>query len=351
MATKENIFGKTLGEITDLVIKNGLPKFTGKQICQWLYQKKTGSFDEMTNLSKKARDLLSKKYKIETSEPVDVQESSDGTKKYLFKAGESGLIESAYIPEKTRNTLCVSSQVGCKMRCLFCMTGRQGLKGQLDSGQIINQLWSLPERDHVSNIVYMGMGEPLDNLEEVMKSLEILTADWGMGMGKKRITVSTIGIVPAMKHFLENSDCHLAVSLHSPFEAERKMLMPVSHKYTISEILGEIRKHDLGRQRRASFEYIVFSGLNDTPAHVKELARILNGIKCRINLIRFHSIPNTPLNSTTEESITTFQEALKNKGIITTIRASRGQDIDAACGLLSTKNKVMDDSMKSEAGK
>lgn len=335
----KNLFGKTLNEITKIVIRHNLPKFTAKQICQWMYEKKVSSFDEMTNISKKARELLAQKYTIDTSRPVSVQESSDGTKKYLFKAGDTGLIESAYIPERTRNTLCVSSQVGCKMRCLFCMTGRQGLKGQLTAGQIINQVWSLPEHDELSNIVYMGMGEPLDNLEEVMKSLEILTSDWGMGMSKKKITVSTIGIVPAMKHFLENSDCHLAVSLHTPFEAERKMLMPVSHKFTIQDILKEIKKHDLGRQRRVSFEYIVFSGLNDSPAHVKELARILNGIKCRINLIRFHKIPNTPLNSTTEESIRAFQEALKKKGIITTIRASRGQDIDAACGLLSTKNK------------
>ena len=339
---RNNLFGKTLEEVTQVVTKYNLPRFTAKQICQWMYEKKVNSFDEMTNLSKKARELLSQHYEINTSLPVNVQESKDGTKKYLYKAGDSGLIESAYIPEKTRNTLCVSSQVGCKMRCLFCMTGRQGLKGQLTAGQIINQVWSLPESDQLSNIVYMGMGEPLDNLKEVMKSLEILTSDWGMGMSKKKITVSTIGIVPAMKHFLENSDCHLAVSLHTPFEAERKMLMPVSHKYTIQDILKEIRKHDLGRQRRVSFEYIVFSGLNDTPAHVKELARILNGIKCRINLIRFHKIPNTPLNSTTEESIRTFQEALKKKGIITTIRASRGQDIDAACGLLSTKNKELD---------
>ncbi len=334
-----NLFGKTHSEIVEAILKHKLPKYTAKQICEWIYQKKVNSFSQMTNISKNTRSLLQQHYYIETSVPVDVQTSGDGTKKYLFKAGNSGLIESAYIPDKNRKTLCVSSQVGCKMRCLFCMTGRQGLKGQLTAGQIINQVWSLPESDELTNIVYMGMGEPLDNLAEVMKSLEILTADWGMAFSSKRITVSTIGIIPAMKHFIENSNCHLAVSLHSPFEAERKMLMPVSHKYTINDILNEIKKHNLGRQRRVSFEYIVFSGLNDTPAHVKELARILNGINCRINLIRFHSIPNTQLNSTTEQSITAFREALSKKGIITTIRASRGQDIDAACGLLSTKNK------------
>lgn len=336
---KENLFGKTLTEITDSILLLGLPKYTGKQICEWIYQKRVDTFEDMTNIAKKSRFILSEKYEVNKTLPVNVQESVDGTKKYLFKAGESGLIESAFIPEKTRNTLCVSSQVGCKMRCLFCMTGRQGLKGQLTAGQIINQVMSIPESEELTNIVYMGMGEPLDNLAEVMKSLEILTSDWGLGMSKKKVTVSTIGLVPEMKHFLESSDCHLAVSLHSPFEAERKMLMPVSHKYSIKDILSEIKKHDLGRQRRVSFEYIVFSGLNDTPQHVKELARILNGIKCRINLIRFHSIPNTQLNSTTEDSIMTFKDALNKKGIVTTIRASRGQDIDAACGLLSTKNK------------
>jgi len=282
---------------------------------------------------------LQEKFIIGLQEPTDVQTSSDGTKKYLFDVGESGSIESAYIPESKRNTLCVSSQVGCKMRCLFCMTGRQGLKSNLTAGEIVNQVRSLPERHEITNIVYMGMGEPMDNLEPVMQSLEILTAEWGMGISKRKITVSTIGIVPAMKHFLENSECHLAVSLHTPFESERKMLMPVSHVHSISDILSEIKKHELGRQRRVSFEYIVFDGLNDTPKHVNELARILNGINCRINLIRFHSIPNTPLSGTNEKKLQKFKEALNSKGIITTIRASRGQDIDAACGLLSTKNQ------------
>ncbi|MFK5855898.1 MAG: 23S rRNA (adenine(2503)-C(2))-methyltransferase RlmN, partial [Bacteroidota bacterium] len=171
----------------------------------------------------------------------------------------------------------------------------------------------------------------------VMQSLEILTSEWGMGISKRKITVSTIGVVPAMKHFLENSECHLAVSLHTPFEGERKMLMPVSHVHSIEDIISEIKLHELGRQRRVSFEYIVFDGINDTTKHVNQLAKILNGVNCRINLIRFHPIPNTPLKGTNEERLQKFKEALNLKGIITTIRASRGQDIDAACGLLSTK--------------
>lgn len=334
---KEKLFGKTLNQLQEIVVELGLPKYTAMQIADWLYKKEIYTIDEMSNLSKVARQKINKEFETGLQRHLTVQESADGTKKYLFNVGGDGSVESAFIPESKRNTLCVSSQVGCKMRCLFCMTGRQGFKSNLSSNEILNQLRSLPEWKDVTNIVYMGMGEPLDNLDEVMKSLDILTSEWGMGMSKKKVTVSTIGIVPAMKHFLENSECHLAVSLHSPFEAERKMLMPVSHKYTIQDILTEIKKHDIGRQRRVSFEYIVFGGLNDTSRHVKELARILNGINCRINLIRFHEIPKTPLQGTDETRLLEFRDALNKKGIVTTIRASRGQDIDAACGLLSTK--------------
>ncbi len=336
---KEKLFGLTLKQLQDITNELGLPKFTAKQIADWLYKKDIISIEEMSNLSKKARQLLEEKYIIGLQEPSTVQTSTDGTKKYLFNVGDQGSVESAFIPESKRSTLCVSSQVGCKMRCLFCMTGRQGLKSNLTAGEIVNQIRSLPERHEITNIVYMGMGEPMDNMEAVMQSLEILTADWGMGMSKRKITVSTIGIVPAMKYFLENSECHLAVSLHTPFESERKVLMPVSHVHSINDIITEIKRHDLGRQRRVSFEYIVFDGLNDTPKHVNELARILNGINCRINLIRFHEIPKTPLKGTDEKRLLKFREALNSKGIITTIRASRGQDIDAACGLLSTKNQ------------
>ncbi len=335
---KQKLYGLTLAQIGEIIKDLGLPRFTASQITNWLYLNRVTSIDEMTNLSKKARKLLKEKYDVGLTSPSTVQTSIDGTKKYLFNIGDTGSVESAYIPENKRHTLCVSSQVGCKMRCLFCMTGRQGLKGNLTAGEILNQIRSIPESEELTNVVYMGMGEPLDNLDAVLQSLEVLTSDWGLGWSKRRITVSTIGIVPAMKKFLDKSDVHLAVSLHTPFESERKMLMPVSHKYSIKDILDELRKHDLGKQRRVSFEYIVFKELNDTHKHVKELARILNGINCRINLIRFHPIPNTQLQGTDEGRLHIFKDALNAKGIITTIRASRGQDIYAACGLLSTKS-------------
>lgn len=340
---KEPLIGKTLAELQEIVAQFGLQRYTAQQIADWLYKKEIASFDEMFNLPKKTRELFKENFSIGLEPPVNVQKSNDGTKKYLYKTGHHKFIEAAYIPEKKRSTLCISSQVGCKMGCLFCMTGKQGFQANLSAGEMINQLRSLPEKEKVSNLVYMGMGEPMDNLEEVLKSLEIFTSEWGFAISPRKITVSTIGIVPAMTRFLEESKCHLAVSLHTPFEKERRMLMPVSQVYSIQAIVEALRKHDFDRQRRVSFEYIVFNELNDTPKHVKELARLLNGIKCRINLIRFHKIPNTPLKSTDEQRLQAFKEALNAKGIIATIRASRGQDIDAACGLLSTREMIKTD--------
>ncbi len=335
--SKEALFGKTLNELQELVLELGLPKFTAKQLTDWLYKKEVSSIEEMTNLSKKAREVLSKKYDFGLIESTKVQESKDGTKKYLFPTAHGQFIETAMIPDKDRKTVCVSSQVGCKMGCLFCMTGKQGFQGQLNAGDIINQVRNIAEWQDISNIVYMGMGEPFDNLDEVLKSTEILTAEWGFAMSPRRITVSSIGIVPGLVRFLNESETHLAISLHTPFHEERQKLMPVEIAYPLEDILHEIRNWDFGRQRRISFEYIVFNGLNDTPAHVREMSRVLEGIKCRINLIRFHPIPGTPLKGTDENTLQEFKDALNAKNITTTIRASRGQDIYAACGLLSTK--------------
>ena len=317
-----------------------LPSFTASQITDWLYKKHVGSIEEMTNLSKKTRQLLDEKYTVGLIAPTKVQTSSDGTKKYLYPTVTEKFIESAYIPDDERATLCVSTQIGCKMGCLFCMTGKQGFQGNLTAAEIVNQIHSLPEFEQLTNVVYMGMGEPLDNVQAVLDSLEILTAPWGYAWSPKRITVSTIGIIPAMITFLEKSQAHLAVSLHSPYDEERKRIMPVQNIYPITEVIAEIKKWDLGRQRRVSFEYIMFRGVNDTPRHVNELVRLLRGIKCRINLIRFHPIPDTALEGTPYNEIVEFQNMLKARGMMVTIRASRGEDIYAACGMLSTKELV-----------
>jgi 23S rRNA (adenine2503-C2)-methyltransferase len=337
---KSPLFGKTLAELKDICTQLGLPGFAGRQIAQWLYQKEVNSIAEMTNLSLKNREQLDQKYEVGLESPINVQVSTDGTKKYLFQAKGGNFIETAMMPDADRKTVCVSSQVGCKMGCLFCMTARQGFQSNLTAGEILNQFRSIPEWAEITNLVYMGMGEPFDNIDEVLKSLDILTADWGYALSPKRITVSTIGIIPGMRTFLEKSTCHLAVSMHTPFEDERKKLMPIEQVYSLEEVIKHIRAFDFGLQRRVSFEYILFKGVNDTPRHVKELARLLNGLRCRINLIRFHPIPDSPLQGSDDETIMEFKDTLNRKGILTTLRASRGQDIYAACGLLSTKELV-----------
>lgn len=337
---KDQLFGKDLNELQEISLALGLPKFTGKQLADWLYKKEISSINEMSNLSKNARELLNDKYEFGISAPSKVQVSLDGTKKYLFPTSLNKFIETAMIPDDDRKTVCVSTQVGCKMGCLFCMTGKQGFQGQLTAGEIVNQIRSIKEYGDVSNIVYMGMGEPFDNLEAVLKSLDILTSEWGYAMSPRRITVSSIGIIPAMIRFLNESEAHLAISLHTPFDEERRKLMPVQIAYPIADVVREIKGWDFGRQRRVSFEYILFKGLNDTPLHIRELVKLLSGIRCRINLIRFHPIPGTPLESPDEETISNFRDELNAKDIITTVRASRGQDIYAACGLLSTKELI-----------
>lgn len=349
LTPKEALLGKTKEELTQIVSDLGLPSYTGGQIAYWLYKTQIQSFDEMTNISKKARTLLNENYSLGVESPISVKESADGTKKYLFKTLKSGFIEAAYIPDQDRHTLCVSSQAGCKMGCLFCMTGKQGFQSHLSTGEILNQLRSIPERNKMTNIVYMGMGEPFDNTDAVMKSSSIFTAEFGFAISARKVTVSTIGIIPSMKQFLENSKCNLAVSLHTPFDKERRKLMPIQNVYPIKDVVDTIQQYDLGKYRRVSFEYIMFKGVNDSRRHVNELARLLNKVNCRINLIRFHPIPGTPLESSDESTILDFQQALMAKGIVTTIRASRGQDIDAACGLLSTKELVKKNKESSQA--
>ncbi len=334
---KDVLFGKTLSQLEAIVKELGMQKYTAKQIASWLYRHHVESIEQMNNLSKANRDKLSALFDIGISNPVRIQTSVDGTKKYLFRSLNGSFIEAAYIPDNHRSTLCISSQAGCRFGCMFCMTGKQGFQGQLSTGDILNQVRSIPEREQISNIVYMGMGEPFDNPEPVMQSIELLTSDYGYGMSPRRITVSTIGIIPAMEVFLEQSSCHLAVSLHSPFEEERKRIMPVENAHSLAEVLNTIKSFSIDRQRRISFEYIVFKDLNHSERHVKALAKILNGIRCRINLLRYHPVPGIEFESPSDEVMERFKEALEGKGIITTIRRSRGQDISAACGLLSTK--------------
>ena len=313
-----------------------MPRFAAKQIARWLYDKHATTIEAMSDLSARHRALLAETYEVGLTAPEKVSISTDGTKKYLYRTSQNHFIESAYIPDGDRATLCISSQAGCRMGCRFCATGRQGLQHSLSTNEILNQIGSLPERERLTNVVFMGMGEPLDNLDSLLPTLEILTSAWGFGWSPTRITVSTAGVASRLERFLDATQVHLAVSLHNPFPHERAEIMPVEKAWPIREVVEILRRYDFTHQRRVSFEYIVMSGLNDSPRHIRELCRLLDGIKCRINLIRFHKIPGSPYFSPDDRAMIAFRDALTAKGIHTTIRTSRGEDIQAACGLLST---------------
>lgn len=333
---KKSLLGMTLAELTEVVKEVGLPRFATKQIVDWLYKKKVTNIEEMTNLSKLGRANLSASYQVGAIPPSSKQVSVDGTIKYLYQVGENQFVEAVYIPTDTHATICVSTQVGCKMNCLFCMTGKQGFTANLTTNQIINQIQSLPEVDTLTNIVFMGMGEPLDNVDELFKALDILTSPYGYGWSPHRITVSTIGTFKGLQRFLAESECHLAISLHSPIPEERAQLMPVEKAFPIKDVIEMVKKYDFFHQRRLSFEYIVFKNLNDSERHAHKLAKLLYGVPCRVNLIRFHAIPGVDLLTSDLNRMTHFRDILNKKGVICTIRASRGEDIFAACGMLST---------------
>jgi 23S rRNA (adenine2503-C2)-methyltransferase len=369
LTKKRPLLGMTEEELRQACKELGMPAFTGSQIAKWVYNangngnangnangnqdKGLGTKDNegkvnvnvsvpvdiasWSNISKKNRELLAEHYEVGLMAPLDSQKSKDGTIKYLFPVSNGKMVETVFIPEKDRATLCVSCQVGCKMNCLFCQTGKQGFEGQLTAGDILNQIYSLPERERLTNIVFMGQGEPMDNLDNVLKATEILTAKWGMAWSPRRITVSSVGVKDKLKRFIEESECHLAISLHSPIHEQRAQLMPAEKGMSIEEVVGLLKNYDFSGQRRLSFEYIVFDGLNDTPTHAREIVRLLSGLDCRVNLIRFHSIPDVPLKTSDEKKMENLRDYLTKHGIFTTIRASRGQDIFAACGMLYSK--------------
>ena len=344
---KKTLLGLTLDELKDVARQLGMPAFTGSQIAKWIYERRVKSIDEMTNISKGNRAKLAESYEIGCMAPIESRHSKDGTVKYLFPVrttdGDTSrkrFVETVYIPEEGGHaTLCVSCEVGCKMNCLFCQTGKQGFHGYLTVADILNQAYSIPEADSLTNIVYMGQGEPMDNLDNVLRSTQILTAPYGWAWSPKRITVSSVGLKDKLQRFLNESDCQVAISLHSPIHEQREKLMPAEKGMAIKDVVDLLCDYDFSHQRRLTFEYIVFGGLNDSQTHAREICRLLKGLDCHVNLIRFHQIPNVPLHGASPERMETFRDYLTAHGFYCTIRASRGQDIEAACGLLSTKRQ------------
>ena len=339
VSEKKVLIGMTSSELKEAVRTLGMPAFTGGQIARWLYLQHVTDIDAMTNISKQNRERLKEHYIVGAMPPIDCQRSQDGTVKYLFPTASGKFVETVFIPDGERGTLCVSCQVGCKMNCLFCQTGKQGWEGDLTAADILNQIYALPERELLTNVVFMGQGEPMDNLDAVLRATEILTADDGYAWSPKRITVSSVGVKNKLKRFLDESQCHVAISMHTPLHEQRRQLMPAEGQMSIEEVVALLRQYDFTHQRRCSFEYICFGGLNDTMVHAREIVKLVEGLECRVNLIRFHPIPGVDLPGADEQRMERLRDYLTAHGVFTTIRASRGQDIFAACGLLSTAQK------------
>lgn len=345
---KTVLLGMGIEELQGFCAQLGFKKFSAKQICEWIYKKKEGRIEQMTNLSLKERERLEETAQIGLFPPLENQQSVDGTKKYLFASVDSKhasveprFVEAVMIPEEDRATLCVSSQSGCRMNCAFCATGSRGFNHHLSTSQILNQIFSIQESGRLTNIVFMGMGEPLDNTDNVLKALRILTEPWGLAWSPTRITVSTVGITPQVERFLNESRCHLAISLHNPFAGERAELMPVEKTYPVKRLVDLLKTYDWRGQRRVSFEYILMDGFNDSVRHALATARLLEGLPCRVNLINYHPVPGKPYRKSSPQKTESFQNVLKEKGITCTLRKSRGEDIMAACGLLA-KTKADD---------
>ena len=334
------LMGMTLGQLQAVVAEMGMPRFSAGQICRWLYEKRVESIDEMSDLSKPNRAKLAAKYCVGRYAPMREAQSADGTVKYLFAAGDgTKAVESVYIPDDDRATLCISTQCGCKMGCSFCMTGRQGFHGSLTAHEIINQVLSVPHSEKLTNVVMMGMGEPLDNVEAVLQVVEVMTAQWGLAWSPKRITVSTVGLLPGLKRLLDETSVHVAVSVHSPYHEERAGIMPIENAYPLRRVAALLSGYDFRHQRRLSAEYIMWKGINDDDAHAEALARLLKPLGARVNLIRFHAIQGTKFDTADDATMVHFRDLLNSHGIICTIRRSRGEDIAAACGMLAGKVK------------
>lgn len=335
------LIGMTLAELQGVVSALGMPRFAAGQICRWLYGKRVDTIDAMTDLSVKNRALLAKSYGVGRHAPIARAVSADGTVKYLFEGVGGRDIEAVFIPDGERATLCVSSQAGCRMGCRFCMTGHGGFQGNLTTAGIMNQILSVEESDRLTNIVFMGMGEPLDNLDAVIPAIEILTAPWGFAWSPKRITVSTVGAsLTALERLLDTTKVHLAVSIHNPFTAARAAIMPAERALPATRLLESLRSRDWSGQRRLSVEYIMWRGVNDDLRHSEALARLLRGLDVRVNLIRYHATPMFEGQPPTRQTMEAFRDHLNARDITATIRASRGEDIAAACGMLAGAGKT-----------
>ena len=328
----------TLNELSALLAEMGQKPFRAKQVIRWIYGRGVTSFADMTDLSKEFREALALRATISDWQPEVVEDSRDGTRKYLFRLTDGQTIETVRIPmEGERATLCISTQVGCAMQCSFCLTGTFGLVRNLEPGEIVNQVCAAFKDGPINNIVLMGMGEPLHNLDNVVKALQILFLDDGFGYGARKVTLSTSGLVPQMRELGQRIRVNLAVSLNATTDAVRDQLMPINRRYPLKELMAACRDYPLQPRQRITFEYILIRGINDTPQDAKRLVGLLHGVKAKVNLIPYNEHEGSSFQAPTDESIEAFQTYLLSRDIVAIRRSSKGQDISAACGQLKGK--------------
>ena len=333
---KKNLCGLTVDEILSLIEPSGFTPAHAVSISNSIYRKRIDEISFITKIPNKLKEELTFKTCSGIFKPVATEYSIDKTIKYLFRTESGKEFETVYIPDNKRNTVCVSTQSGCRMGCPFCVTGNYGFRGNLSAGEIVNQIISIPDAGKVTHVVFMGMGEPLDNLENVLKACKIITSDWGLAISPRNVTVSTVGITPGIEKFLESSHCNLTVSLHSPFSMERKLIVPVERRYPAHKIIEIMKNYPVKKKRRLSLAYVMIKDMNDTDFHLEGLKTLIKGSEVRVNLLPYHPFGEDLNSPSSDERMQFFKHNLVISGISASVRKSRGFDISAACGLLAS---------------
>lgn len=332
-----SLCGLTADEIYDLIGSSGYTRIQAVSVSNSIYKKHISDISDFTKIPVQLKEMLLKVTHTGINLPLASVVSEDKSVKYLFNTEDGKKFETVYIPDKKRNTVCVSTQLGCRMGCSFCVTARYGYRGNLTAGEIVNQIIAIPQSENVTHVVFMGMGEPMDNLENVLKACKIITAEWGLAISARNVTVSTVGLMPAVEQFLQNSDCNLTLSLYSPFPLERKKMVPAEYIYPVHTIINMIKNFPLKKKRRLSIAYVMIKDLNDSDYHLEELKSILKGSAIRVNLLSYHTVPGEQKSSSSIERMQVFKHKLIISGVSASIRKSRGTDISAACGLLAIR--------------
>jgi 23S rRNA (adenine2503-C2)-methyltransferase len=330
------ICGMTSTDLYEVLSQHGFNRAQTDKVLSGIYRKGVTQISKIEGVPKALKELLAAQFITGVYTPVSSQKSADNTVKFLFRNPDGLKFETVYLPDNKRKTVCISTQSGCRMGCPFCVTGRFGFRGNLSAGDMINQIISLPEARGVTHVVFMGMGEPMDNLEEALKACRIITSESGLAISSRNITVSTVGILPGLQEFIEKSDCNLTLSLYSPFPEERQLVVPAENRYPAHQIIDLMKSYPLMKKRRFSIAYVMMSDVNDTDRHLEALKRLLKDSPIRVNLIPYHHIGDDHNRSSTKARMEFFKHNLVISGISASIRKSRGEDISAACGLLAS---------------